>query len=191
MGEKTIMKSTTLRRSNISKEKIKSIEALSKYRRRNYSSAQANALHPIKDKELEVLWQGLEQPQVKYEKSPIVYIVTGFILGAVAMLILTTIVNLSMNAVKENSFEDTPVPIETPAEHTNLTVIPADTTDVKKLTTETYTVQRGDNLESIVIRFYGSYSGKNAQRIQDANNLSNPNQLQLGQVLTIPLGNEE
>lgn len=185
------MKSTTLRRSNISREKIKSIEALAKYRRRNYGNSQTTNIHPMKDKELEVLWQDLEHQPSKHERSPIVYIITGFILGAVSMLILTTIVNLSMNAVKEDSFDDTPVAIETPAEPAKLTVIPADTADVKEaLTKETYTVQRGDNLESIVIRFYGSYSKKNEKRIEDANGITNPNQLQLGQVLTIPLGNE-
>ena len=185
------MKSTTLRRSNISKEKIKSIEALAKYRRRNYGNAQTSNIHPMKDKELEVLWQDLDHQQTKHERSPIVYIITGFILGAVSMLILTTIVNLSMNAVKENSFEDTPIAIETPEEPAKLTVITADTTDVKEaLSKETYTVQRGDNLESIVIRFYGSYSKEKAQKIEKANGLKNPNQLQLGQVLTIPLGAE-
>lgn len=184
------MKSTTLRRSNISKEKIKSIEALSKYRRRNYSSAQTTSFQPIKDKELDILWQDLKQPGAKSEKSPIVYIITGFILGAISMLILTTIVNLSMNAVKENSFEETPTAIETAAESAKLTFIPADTTDIKNLTSETYTVQSGDTLESIVIRFYGSYTDKNAKKIEKANGISNPNQLQLGQKLTIPLGAE-
>ena len=93
------MKSTTLRRSNITKERIKAIEALSKYRRRNYGASQSSNIQPIKDKELDILWQSLKQQNSKYEKSPIVYIITGFILGAVSMLILTTIVNLSMNAV--------------------------------------------------------------------------------------------
>lgn len=181
------MKSTTLRRSNISRERIKSIEALSKYRRRNYGSSQSN-IQPIKDKELDILWQNLKQQNSKYEKSPIVYIITGFILGAVSMLILTTIVNLSMNAVKQDSF-DTPAPVEASAESSKLTFIPADTSDVKTSTTtsESYTVQSGDTLESIVIRFYGSYSDANAKKVEKANGISNPNQLQLGQKLTIPL----
>ena len=146
---------------------------------------------PIKDKELDILWQDINHPVSKEEKSPIVYIITGFILGAVSMLILTTIVNLSMNAVKDSEFEETPVAVSTTTEDAKLTFIPADTTEAKKLTTETYTVQSGDNLESIVIRFYGSYSSKNAEKIQKANNLTNPNQLRLGQTLTIPLGTEE
>ena len=171
------MKSTTLRRSNITKERIKAIEALSKYRRRNYGASQSSNIQPIKDKELDILWQNLKQQNSKYEKSPIVYIITGFILGAVSMLILTTIVNLSMNAVK-NEFE---------TETSKLTFIPADTSDVKNLSSESYTVQNGDTLESIVIRFYGSYSEANAKKIEKANGISNPNQLQLGQKLTIPL----
>lgn len=185
------MKSTTIRRSNVSKERIKSIEALAKYRRRNYSSSQTLGFQPIKDKELDILWQDIDHPVSKGEKSPIVYIITGFILGAVSMLILTTIVNLSMNAVKDSEFEEAPVPVSTTTDTAKLTFIPADTEEVKNLTKETYTVQSGDNLESIVIRFYGSYSSKNAKRIEDANNLTNPNQLRLGQTLTIPLGNAE
>ena len=145
------MKSTTLRRSNVSKERIKSIEALSKYRRRNYSSSQTMGFQPIKDKELDILWQDIDHQTVKYEKSPLVYIITGFILGAVSMLILTTIVNLSVNAVKDSEFEDAPIPVKTSTEDTKLTFIPADTEDVKNLTKETYTIQSGDNLESIVI----------------------------------------
>ena len=179
------MKSTTLRRSNITKERIKAIEALSKYRRRNYGASQSSNIQPIKDKELDILWQNLKQRNSKYEKSPIVYIITGFILGAVSMLILTTIVNLSMNAVK-NEFE-TPAPVEATTETSKLTFIPADTSDVKNLSSESYTVQNGDTLESIVIRFYGSYSEANAKKIEKANGISNPNQLQLGQKLTIPL----
>ena len=139
------------------------------------------------------MWQDIDHSGAKYEKSPLVYIITGFILGAVSMLILTTIINLSVNAVKDSEFEDAPIPVKTTTEDTKLTFIPADTTDaaeVKKLTKETYTIQSGDNLESIVIRFYGSYSRKNAKRIEEANNITNPNQLQLGQVLTIPLGEE-
>ena len=181
------MKSTTLRRSNITKEKIKAIEALSKYRRRNYNISQTSNIQPIKDKELDILWQNLKQQNSKYEKSPIVYIITGFILGAISMLILTTVVNLSMNAVQE-TFE-TPAPVEATTESSKLTFIPADTSDVKNLANnENYTVHNGDTLESIVIRFYGSYSEANAKKIEKANGIANPNQLQLGQNLIIPLG---
>lgn len=45
----------------------------------------------------------------------------------------------------------------------------------------TYTVERGDTLFAIAQRF-----GVTVQAIQDANNLSNPNQLSLGQQLIIP-----
>ena len=184
------MKSTTLRRSNVSKERIKSIEALSKYRRRNYTNTQAMGIQPIKDKELDILWQDMEHSAAKYEKSPLVYIITGFILGAVSMLILTTIINLSVNAVKDSEFEEAPIPVAATTEDTKLTFIPADTTEAKNLTKETYTIQSGDTLESIVIRFYGFYSSDKAKKIEEVNNITNPNQLKLGQVLTIPLGEE-
>ena len=53
--------------------------------------------------------------------------------------------------------------------------------------TESYTVQSGDTVESILVRFYGSYSTEKANLIKSANNLSNLNKLQIGQKLVIPM----
>ena len=44
-----------------------------------------------------------------------------------------------------------------------------------------------DTLESIIIRFYGSYSMKREQAIKAANGMKNPNALSIGQKLRIPL----
>ena len=52
---------------------------------------------------------------------------------------------------------------------------------------ETYIVQSGDTVESIMIRFYGSFSPEKAKIVQQANNLKNLNRLQIGQQLTIPM----
>ena len=51
----------------------------------------------------------------------------------------------------------------------------------------THTVKSGDTLEGIVIRFYGSYDASKIEKIMEANNLLNPNQLSIGQSLIIPL----
>ena len=178
------MKSSTLRRSNITKERLHAIEMLSKYRRKNYAGSQST-LQPIKDRELDILWQNLKH-NTKYEKSPAVYLLTGFILGAISMLLLTTILSLSMNALSESKFE-TPAPVATTEESAKLTFIPADTTDIKNLASESYVVQKGDTLESIVIRFYGSYTEDKVKKIEKANGLSNPNAIVIGQKLIIPL----
>jgi len=48
----------------------------------------------------------------------------------------------------------------------------------------TYTVQRGDTLGRIAVRFYGD--ARKYPVIQRANNISNPNRIWIGQVLVIP-----
>ena len=52
---------------------------------------------------------------------------------------------------------------------------------------EEYTVKEGDTLESIVIRFYGSFDMDKVARIQEANKMANPNALSIGQKLVIPM----
>ena len=55
------------------------------------------------------------------------------------------------------------------------------------MTNEVYTVQSGDTMESILIRFYGSYSKDKEALVLKTNNLTNPNKLAIGQKLTIPM----
>ena len=69
--------------------------------------------------------------------------------------------------------------------------IPADSAAVKPVVTtlanEEYTVKEGDTLESIVIRFYGSFDMSRVKSIQEANKMANPNALSIGQKLVIPM----
>ena len=48
----------------------------------------------------------------------------------------------------------------------------------------TYTIQKGDTLWSIAQQVYGS--GKRWKDIADANDISNPNKLAIGQILPLP-----
>ncbi len=170
------MKSSTLRRSNLSKEKMAVLEALSKYKQESaYDNSPNVYVRPNKEKELDLLWQNFKISQ-KSEKSPSVYLATGFIAGALTMLLLTAIVNFS---VKDSNI---PAP-KTKSEQVNLLPASETASDVS----ETYTVQSGDTVESILIRFYGSYSADKAKALQEANNLKNLNRLQIGQKLTIPM----
>ena len=52
---------------------------------------------------------------------------------------------------------------------------------------ETYTVKSGDTLAAIVIRFYGKYDPDKITKIMQANAMSNPNSLSIGQSLVIPM----
>ena len=197
------MKSTTLRRANLSKEKIQALENIAKYRRQtqiaNAQQKQAvkSVAPQIKERELDMLWTNFKQHS-KQDKSPTVYLITGFIAGAIVMLIITSLISFSMKSMNESA-EDiaTKVP-DTKIEDTAITFIPADkevsATPAKTATAttasrqdEVYTVQSGDTLESIIIRFYGSYSMKYENAIKAANGMKNPNALSIGQKLRIPL----
>lgn len=197
------MKSTTLRRANLSKEKIQALENIAKYRRQtqiaNTQQKQAvkSVAPQIKERELDMLWTNFKQHS-KQDKSPTVYLITGFIAGAIVMLIITSLIGFSMKSMNESAEDiSTKVP-DTKIEDTAITFIPADkevsATSTKAAATTTaprqdeiYTVQSGDTLESIIIRFYGSYSMKREQAIKAANGMKNPNALSIGQKLRIPL----
>lgn len=197
------MKSTTLRRANLSKEKIQALENIAKYRRQtqiaNAQQKQAvkSVAPQIKERELDMLWTNFKQHS-KQDKSPTVYLITGFIAGAIVMLIITSLISFSMKSMNESAEDiSTKVP-DTKIEDTAITFIPADkevsATSTKAAATTTaprqdeiYTVQSGDTLESIIIRFYGSYSMKREQAIKAANGMKNPNALSIGQKLRIPL----
>lgn len=204
------MKSSTLRRANLSKEKIQVLEALAKYRRQtmNKNGEPQIPTQQIKERELDMLWNNFKN-HTKQDKSPTVYLITGFIAGAVVMLIITTLLSLSMKSMKETTVDITTKVPDTKIEDTAITFIPADKEDITaqlletttttavteplKVTSttssrqESYTVQKGDTLESIIIRFYGSYKKSHENAIKEANKMSNPNALQIGQKLIIPL----
>lgn len=184
------MKSTTLRRSNITREKVAMLEALNRY----------NALHQDDDfyrmqnktKELDALWQSFGIKNQKSEKAPQVYFVTGLITGVIITLLITTFVSLLINISTPK--DDIVVPSKKAVNETSgrFTFIPADSTSAKKTATsasinEEYTVSEGDTLESIVIRFYGTFDMDKVRRIQEANNMANPNALSIGQKLIIPI----
>lgn len=177
------MKSSTLRRSNLSKERMLILEELAKNKKQPYDASPGVYVRPNKEKELDVLWQNFKVSQ-KEDKSPGIYLVTGFIAGAVAMLIMTTLLSFSVRG------NDGSTPLPKIKERAKLTFIPADK-NVPGATastgSETYTVKDGDTLESIIIRFYGKFDPSKVEKIKQANKMSNPNNLKIGQTLTIPM----
>lgn len=150
-------------------------------------SAPSVYIRPAKEKELDVLWQNFKVNQ-KEEKSPGLYLLIGFIAGAMSMFLMTAILSFGSNAISEKA--DTPKLEKRirPAKDAKLSIIPADQVEeAKTIAPETYTVKSGDTLEAIIIRFYGRYDTSKIDKIMKANNMSNPNQLSIGQSLTIPL----
>lgn len=181
------MKSSTLRRSNLSKERMLVLEELSKNKKKPYDASPGVYVRANKEKELDVLWQNFRVSQ-KEDKSPGIYLATGFIAGAVAMLIMTTLLSFSVRGT--DSTDVAPAPKT--KERARLTFIPADkkATEAETKTAggnQSYTVKSGDTLAGIIIRFYGSYDVSKIPAIQKANGMKNPNDLQIGQTLTIPM----
>lgn len=180
------MKSSTLRRSNLSKERMIVLEELSRNKKQPYdASPGVYKRTQNKEKELDVLWQNFKVSQ-KEDKSPGIYLATGFIAGAIAMLIMTTLLSFSVRGT--DSPDITPAPKV--KEKARLTFIPADKSvesPAQTGTTQSYTVKSGDTLEAIIIRFYGNYDLSKIDKIKEANNMENPNNLQIGQNLIIPM----
>ncbi len=185
------MKSSTIRRSNLSKEKMAVLEALSKYKYDSFDNSPSVYVRPSRERELDMLWQNFKINQ-KQEKTPSIYLAAGFIVGAVVMLGLVVLVGFSANglsALKEKSVT-APMAVSTKVkkEKFNLNFIPpANEKEEPTETNEVYTVQSGDTMESILVRFYGAYSKEKEALVMKTNNLTNPNKLSIGQKLTIPV----
>ena len=186
-----LMKSTTLRRSNITREKVAMLEAMSRYNRQHQDEDFYKAQN--KTRELDVLWQSFGVKPNKNEKAPQVYFVTGLICGVIITLAITTVISLLINISTPK--EDIIVPSSKKQVSTEIdgkfSFIPADSATSKPTTValgnEEYVVKEGDTLESIVIRFYGSFDMSKVNAIQSVNKMANPNALSIGQKLIIPM----
>ena len=80
------MKSSTLRRSNITKEKVEMMEALSRYNRQHQDEDYYKSQN--KAREIDVLWQSFGIKPQRSEKAPQVYFVTGLIVGVIITLVI-------------------------------------------------------------------------------------------------------
>lgn len=184
------MKSTTLRRSNITREKVAMMEALSRYNRQHQDEDFYRA--QSKTKELDVLWQSFGVKPQKNEKAPQVYFVTGVIVGVIITLAVTTLVSLLISlSTPKDDVMPAPAKKSAVAASGKFSFVPADSAASKPAsavsTDEEYVVKEGDTLESIIIRFYGAFDMSRVDAIQDANKMANPNALSIGQKLIIPM----
>lgn len=182
------MKSSTIRRSNLSKEKMAVLEALSKYRNESYDNSVGVYVRPSKSKEqeLDMLWQNFKINQ-KSEKSPNIYLAAGFITGAVVMLALTIIISFSARGIQSARDNFDSPSVKTKNEKLSLKFIPSTQKPETTAVNEVYSVQDGDTMEAILVRFYGSYSKEKEALVLKTNNMTNPNKLSIGQQLTIPM----
>lgn len=192
------MKNTTLYRSNLSNERVAFLTELKAQKeKQTEDNAPKTYKRQAKDKELDVLWSNFKI-NAKDDKSPGLYLLTGFILGALSMFLLNSLFYMNSNSeitddvdaqtIKQSKIEKRINNKKIAA--TDVTIIPADTTAPVEETVshnETYTVKSGDTMQAIVIRFYGKYSPAKAEVIKEANGMSNVNKLSIGQKLIIPI----
>jgi len=177
------MKSTTIRRSNLSKEKMAVLEALKKYRADDSEFApnvyvRPGQLEHEKNDELDLLWRNFKTQDISLvDNKPKLYILTGIIAG---ILLVSTV---SMTLLFSSKADKAQPNI---ASGSGFSLVPASSEkDIKN--NETYVVQSGDTIEKILIRFYGQYSKTKEMSLLQANNMTNPNKLSIGQQLIIPM----
>lgn len=190
------MRNSSIYRANISDEKIAYLSELKSQKEfEQEDNAPKTYKRPAKEKEIDLLWQTFKI-NPKEEKSPGVYLLTGFIAGALCMFIMNSILSISSNISGDASSNSLGQPkyekkISRKSQLQQIKVIPAETQTVKEPETvpavETYTVERGDTMSSIVTRFYGKYDVNKIEKIKQVNNLSTTNKLSIGQKLIIPL----
>jgi len=133
--------------------------------------------------ELDVLYKNIGRNFTRshVNKTPGVYYVVGFVSGVLFMLFVFGIVALSSAGVnKDNEIE-----VKTVQKVEQKVVENAPLPDAD-LIQEKYTIQKGDTLDKIVVRYYGQYSDEKIKEIQQINNIKNPARLQIGQVIILP-----
>jgi len=180
------MNSSTLRRSNITREKMAMLSAISNY---NIANGKSNANITDKQAELDMLWQNFKIAATS-NKNPKAYFSIGFFGGILVSLLAVVILSFFIGYSPLNNLN-----FHTPKikkENVKFTFIPADKQlpaepEVQPVTEKEYTVQAGDSLEDICVRFYGQYNEAKIKEIQVKNNLKDINSIKIGQVLLIPV----
>ncbi|MCD7878570.1 MAG: LysM peptidoglycan-binding domain-containing protein [Candidatus Gastranaerophilales bacterium] len=193
------MRNSSIYRSNLSDEKIAFLSELKNQREFEKEDISPKTYKRLgKQKELDLLWQNFKISP-KEEKSPGIYLLTGFIAGALCIFIMNSILSISSGISTENSTATLGQPkfekkisrkSKLPQINSQVAVIPAAQNSANEISipaSENYIVKNGDSMSSIVYRFYGKYDLDKVEKIKQANNLTNAHKLSIGQKLVIPL----
>jgi len=177
------MRSNTLRRSNVSKERALALDELLPNKSTHYDSSPGVYVRSEQDRELDVLWQGFKVNH-REERSPGFYMTVGFVTGAICTILMTLIIN--MGAPSKDNISDLNLWKNANTKPT-VNVAPSTKTEtVNSVKTTEYQVKSGDTLGAIAYKFYGISNPDKINRIQTANNLKSPDDLQIDQKLIIP-----
>lgn len=150
--------------------------------------------------ELDMLWAGNRGFHVPEERSPILFFTFGFLIGAVLTAAVAFFFFIQPNIQVGDSVLTQPTVEEelqadtqaTPAAETPQTAPAAasttttGTSEVGGIKAQRHTVQNGDTLGSIALRYYGSSAPMYIDKLTRANKLTNPNALKLDQELIVP-----
>ena len=195
-----IMRNSSIYRSNLSDEKIAFLSEIKSQKDINQDDIEPRAYkRQGKQKELDLLWQNFKI-NPKEEKSPGIYLLTGFIAGALCMFIMNAILSIGSNIPNDDyevvlgqpKFEKKiSRKSKLPQINSQIEVVPAATNAIEEEPVlpkvENYVVKEGDSMSSIVFRFYGKYDPAKVEKIRQVNNLTNAHKLSIDQKLIIPL----
>lgn len=178
------MRSNTLHKYNISKERALALDELLPDRSNQYDGSPGVYVRSDKDRELDILWQDYRTGH-KEEKTARIYLITGFAAGIICTLAVSFLMNLG-NPSKETA-ADLKLWKKSETE-SNVNIAPSVLDEsVNQVKTTEYFVRNGDNLGAISYKFYGSVHPSKIAKIKSVNNLRNSDSLQINQKLIIPL----
>lgn len=188
------MRGSTLHRSGLTREKMGVLATFINVVKKQSQRAQLNQYQRVaKNEELDLLYEGSKvgmhnvrsATKSTNSKSPVVYLIIGFLAGVIFMTIITLIVSFSAMTPKTEEEEQ---------KTTNVAVVENDVqapAPVENVATyEKYVVKSGDTLNGIAYRFYGRYNEAKIQEIQRVNEIKNPAALKIGQELMIPVSTD-
>lgn len=209
------MKSSTIRRSTLSKESMEVIETLAKEQEQDGSLGEYVRPDEVidnsdsgKSQEIDLLWQNFKSTQFN-TNSPTAYILLGFAIGVITTLLIGGFIIMGarssssdISRVKNNEVQEQTLEQQADSVQDAKVAIPVDSDSQSEQVTDSeqsqsagaidtsnmkkYIVQSGDTVEGIIKRHYGSYSPEKADLIMRANNLESLDRLQIDQELLIP-----
>jgi nucleoid-associated protein YgaU len=131
--------------------------------------------------ELDMLWSNSKAYQ-REDRSPIISFIAGLLVGAV----LTAAVFMLFFSHPQAPVSESVTPAATGKGGGILNTAEPATRAAGPAANTTYKVVSGDTLGRIAEKVYGSSAPKYIDKIQHANGMSSPNNLQIGQTLIIP-----
>ena len=185
------MDRSNFHRAGLTRENLSPLESSRSFDLDRSEYSRYSKPSPSKTSELDVLWRSVGKTsadtRVAKQKAPGVYLLIGFICGALFMGVISAIAGFSNLAGSQKTEEI----IVQQAPKANVAVIGPDTQApveaVSVPSEEKYEVKSGDTLDGIAYRFYGKYDVEKIEAIQKLNNIVDPSSLQIGQVILIPV----